>query len=76
MATDKQKQIDEILHRCAILMANLGTKTKHDVATREKAKQIEQKWLQEIKTIDPEQYKMLVPDLQEFETQNENKSTE
>jgi hypothetical protein len=57
-------------------MANLGTKTKHDVATREKAKQIEQKWLQEIKTIDPEQYKMLVPDLQEFETQNENKSTE
>ena len=57
-------------------MANLGTKTPHDVGSREKAKQLEKEWLQEIKTIDPEQYKMLVPDLQEFETQNENKSTE
>ena len=65
MATNKQKQIDDILHRCAILMANLGTKTPHDVGSREKAKQLEKEWLQEIKDIDPEQYKVLVPSLQE-----------
>tara|TARA_R100000951_G_C2629031_1_gene177021 strand:+ start:1373 stop:1513 length:141 start_codon:yes stop_codon:yes gene_type:complete len=46
-------------------MANLGTKTPHDVGSRKKAKQLEKEWLQEIKDIDPEQYKMLVPDLQE-----------
>jgi len=46
-------------------MSNLGMKTKDDVGSRDKAKQIERKWLQEIKDIDPEQYKMLVPDLQE-----------
>ena len=45
-------------------MSNLGMNTKDDVGSRDKAKQIERKWLQEIKDIDPEQYKMLVPDLQ------------
>lgn len=74
--SDKQQQIDAILHRCALLMANLGTKTPLDVGTREKAKQQEQEWLQEIKDIDPEQYKMLVPDPQEYETQEKSKSTE
>jgi len=62
---DKQQRIDEILHKCALLMANLGTKTPLDVGSRSKAKQLEREWLQEIKDIDPEQYKMLVPDLQE-----------
>ena len=62
---DKQKRIDEILHKCALLMANLGTKTPLDVGSRSKAKQLEREWHQEIKDIDPEQYKMLVPDLQE-----------
>jgi len=57
-------------------MANLGTKTPHDVGSREKAKQLEKEWLQEIKDIDPEQYKMLVPDPQEYETQEKSKSTE
>lgn len=64
MENDKQQRIDNILHRCSILMSNLGTKTKDDVGSRDKAKQIERKWLQEIRDIDPEQYKMLVPDLQ------------
>ena len=65
MENNKQERIDEILHRCAILMANLGTKTPHDVGSREKAKQLEKEWLQEIKDIDPEQYKVLVPSLHE-----------
>lgn len=65
MENDKQQRIDNILHRCSILMSNLGMKTKDDVGSRDKAKQIEREWLQEIKDIDPEQYKMLVPDLQE-----------
>lgn len=46
-------------------MANLGTNTPHDVGSREKAKQLEKEWLQEIKDIDPEQYKILVPSLLE-----------
>jgi hypothetical protein len=46
-------------------MANVGTKTPLDVGSHSKAKQLEREWLQEIKDIDPEQYKMLVPDLQE-----------
>lgn len=58
------------------MMANLGTKTSLDVGTRDKAKQQEREWLQEIKDIDPEQYKMLVPDPQEYETQEKSKSTE
>ena len=62
---DKQKRIDEILHKCTLLMANVGTKTPLDVGSHTKAKQLEREWLQEIKDIDPEQYKMLVPDLQE-----------
>lgn len=65
MENDKQQRIDNILHRCSILMSNIGMHTKDDVGSRDKAKQIERKWLQEIKDIDPEQYKMLVPDLQE-----------
>ena len=62
---DKQQRIDEILHKCTLLMANVGTKTPLDVGSHTKAKQLEREWLQEIKDIDPEQYKMLVPDLQE-----------
>jgi hypothetical protein len=51
-------------------------KTPHDVGTNERAKQIEKEWLQEIKDIDPVVYKMLVPDPQEYETQEVKKSTE
>jgi len=72
MPTNKQR-IDEILKRCALLMANIGMNTPLDVGSREKAKQLEKEWLQEIKTIDPEQYKMLVPDLHELETQEVSK---
>jgi restriction endonuclease Mrr len=54
-------------------MANIGMNTPLDVGSREKAKQLEKEWLQEIKTIDPEQYKMLVPDLHELETQEVSK---
>ena len=65
MENNKQKQIDKILHRCSILMSNIGMNTPQDVGSRTKAKQLEKTWLQEIKTIDPEQYKILVPGLPE-----------
>lgn len=63
--SSKQEQIDKILHKCTVMMANVGMNTSLDVGTRDKAKQLERKWLQEIKDIDPEQYKILVPDLHE-----------
>lgn len=72
MQTNKER-IDEILKRCALLMANIGMNTPLDVGSRDKAKQLEKEWLQEIKTIDPEQYKMLVPDLHELEMQKAKK---
>ena len=72
MPSNKER-IDEILRRCSILMANIGMKTPTDVGSRAKAKQLEKEWLQEIKHIDPEQYKMLVPDLHELETQEVKK---
>lgn len=72
----KKQQIDTILRRCSVLMANIGMKTPIDPGSREKAKQLEKEWLQEIKDIDPEQYKILVPDLHEYETQEVKKSTE
>ena len=46
-------------------MSNIGMNTPQDVGSRTKAKQLEKTWLQEIKTIDPEQYKILVPGLPE-----------
>lgn len=58
------------------MMANLGTKTPLDVGDRKTAKQLENEWLQEIKHIDPEQYRMLVPDLHESEMHAQKKSTE
>lgn len=69
-------RIDEILQKCATLRSNLYMNTPHDVGTNERAKQIEKEWLQEIKDIDPVVYKMLVPDPQEYETQEVKKSTE
>jgi hypothetical protein len=50
--------------------------TPHDVGNNERAKQIEKEWLQEIKDIDPAVYKMLVPDPQEYKTQEVKKLTE
>lgn len=69
-------KVDEILKKCVVMMANLGTKTPLDVGDVETAKQLEKEWLQEIKDIDPVAYRMLVPDLHESETQEQKKSTE
>ena len=60
-----QQRIDQILKKCAIMMANLGTNTPLDVKSTTTAKQLEKQWLQEVKELDPEQYKRLVPDPQE-----------
>jgi len=60
-----QQRIDQILKKCAIMMANLGTNTPLDVKNVTTAKQLEKQWLQEVKELDPEQYKRLVPDPQE-----------
>lgn len=69
-------RVDKILKKCAVMMANIGTKTPLDVGDVRTAKQLEQQWLQEIKDIDPVAYKMLVPDLHESGMQEQKKSTE
>ncbi len=56
----KQK-IDLILHRTVEMMANLGTKSKLDVGSLTKAKQLEKEWLQEVEKLDKEMYQSLVP---------------
>lgn len=76
MENSKQQRIDAILRKCAVARANVGMKTPLDVGSTERAKQLEQEWLLEIKHIDPVQYKMLVPDLHELEMQEQKKSTE
>lgn len=73
---DSREKIDSILKRCAVARANVGMRTPLDVGSVEKAKQLEKEWLQEIKTIDPELYRMLAPDLHESGTQEQKKSTE
>ncbi len=44
-----RSKIDLILHKTVEMMANLGTKTKLDVGSLEKAKQLEKEWLKEVK---------------------------
>jgi aspartate/tyrosine/aromatic aminotransferase len=56
-----QARIDEILKKCVIMMANIGTKTPLDVGDVSKAKQLEAQWLKEVEELSPEQYKALVP---------------
>jgi len=56
----KQK-IDLILHRTVEMMANLGTRSKLDVGSLTKAKQLEKEWLQEVEKLDKEMYQSLVP---------------
>jgi hypothetical protein len=63
-----KKKIDDILRKCASLFSNLGMNTPLDVGDIKKAKQLEKEWLQEIKDLDPETYKILVPQNQELET--------
>ena len=58
-------RIDEILKKCVIMMANIGTKTPLDVGDVSKAKQLEAQWLKEVKELSPEQYKALVPNPKE-----------
>jgi hypothetical protein len=58
---DIQHRIDEILKKCVIMRANLGTKTSLDVGSVETAKQLEAQWLKEVNELSPEQYSLLVP---------------
>lgn len=50
-------KVDDILHRCSQIFSNLGTETSLDLKTVERAKKTEDKWLKEIKEIDPQFYK-------------------
>lgn len=63
--SDTQSKIDAILKKCVIMMANVGTKTPLDVGDVRTAKQLEAQWLKEVKELSPEQYKLLVPRLNE-----------
>jgi hypothetical protein len=56
-----REKIDDILQKCARLMANVETKSKYDVGTTEKALKLEREWLQEVKQLDKEMYLSLVP---------------
>ena len=56
-----KSQIDIILKRASVMMANIGTKTPLDVGTREDAKRIEREWLNEVKELDLEMYQSIVP---------------
>jgi len=56
-----QQRIDEILKKCVIMRANLGTKTALDVGSVETAKQLEAQWLKEVNELSPEQYSLLAP---------------
>ena len=51
-----REKIDKILERCASIYTNLGTNTSLDLKTKERAKKTEEKWLKEIKEIDPQFY--------------------
>ena len=52
-------KIDDILFKCARIFCNLGTGTSFDLKTIERAKKTEQKWLKEIKDLDPQMYERL-----------------
>lgn len=56
-----KEKIDAILRKCASLYSNLGMKTPLDVGTKQRANELEKEWLQEIKELDLETYKILVP---------------
>jgi hypothetical protein len=58
---DTREKVDEILKNCAMLFSNLGTYTTFDVRDIRIAKQLERKWLDEIKELDPTLYERLVP---------------
>lgn len=57
---DIKNKIDDILQKCASLFSNLGTSTKLDVKDIQKAKQIEQQWLEKIKELDPDFHQKVV----------------
>lgn len=56
-----KEKIDTILKNSCTLFSNLGTNTKFDVKDVKIAKEIERKWLEEIKELDPVHYELLVP---------------
>jgi len=60
-----KEKIDYILHRAAVMMANLGTRNKLDVGSLETAKKLEREWLEEVKELDREMYLGLVPQAEE-----------
>ena len=58
-------KIDTILKKASIMMANIGTKTPLDVGSREEAKRLESEWLTEVKELDLEMYRSIVPQEEE-----------
>ena len=51
-----RSKIDNILHECAVMFANVGMDTPLDVGSREEAKRLEKKKLDQIKEIDEQFY--------------------
>jgi hypothetical protein len=60
-----KEKIDYILKKSAVMMANLGTKTKLDVGDIYTARKLEREWLEEVKELDKEMYLGLVPQVEE-----------
>ena len=51
-----RSSIDSLLRMNACIQANLGTRSAHDIGTREASEQLWHQWLLEIKGLDPEFY--------------------
>ena len=51
-----RSKIDNILHECAVMFANVGMDTPLDVGSREEAKRLEKIKLNQIKEIDEQFY--------------------
>ena len=51
-----RSKIDNILHECVIMFANVGMDTPLDVGSREEAKRLEKEKLDQIKEIDEQFY--------------------
>ena len=51
-----RSKIDNILHECVVMFANVGMDTPFDVGSREEAKRLEKEKLDQIKEIDEQFY--------------------
>ena len=51
-----RSKIDNILHECVVMFANVGMDTPLDVGSREEAKRLEKEKLDQIKEIDEQFY--------------------